>query len=250
MIPNPILRVLSSMQRHRVQALLMGGQACVFYGAAEFSRDTDLAILASAENLVRLTAALADLQAQLIAVPALTLEFLERGHGVHFRCQAEHVRDMRVDVMSVLRGLPPFPQIWARRTTVTAPDAVYELMALPDLVRAKKTQRDKDWPMVRRLIEANYFQNRATPTEEQLRFWLLELRTPSILIEVAQSQESLRREAERQRPLLTLAQPGSEDALAEALLAEERVERALDRDYWRPLKAELERLRRERRGGP
>jgi hypothetical protein len=25
----------------------MGGQACVFYGAAEFSRDTDLAILAS-----------------------------------------------------------------------------------------------------------------------------------------------------------------------------------------------------------
>ena len=24
--------------------LLMGGQACVFYGAAEFSRDTDLAI--------------------------------------------------------------------------------------------------------------------------------------------------------------------------------------------------------------
>jgi hypothetical protein len=34
------------MQKHRVRALLMGGQACVFYGAAEFSRDTDLAILA------------------------------------------------------------------------------------------------------------------------------------------------------------------------------------------------------------
>ena len=31
--------------------LLMGGQACVLYGAAEFSRDTDLAILASSENL-------------------------------------------------------------------------------------------------------------------------------------------------------------------------------------------------------
>lgn len=28
------------MAAHRVQALLMGGQACVFYGAAEFSRDT------------------------------------------------------------------------------------------------------------------------------------------------------------------------------------------------------------------
>ena len=27
------------MAGHRVQALLMGGQACVFYGAAEFSKD-------------------------------------------------------------------------------------------------------------------------------------------------------------------------------------------------------------------
>ena len=42
-MPNPIRKVLSSMRAHRVRALLMGGQACVFYGAAEFSRDTDLA---------------------------------------------------------------------------------------------------------------------------------------------------------------------------------------------------------------
>jgi hypothetical protein len=35
----------------------MGGQACVFYGAAEFSRDTDLAILSSSENIVRLSKA-------------------------------------------------------------------------------------------------------------------------------------------------------------------------------------------------
>lgn len=37
---NPILKVLSSIRTHRVQALLMGGQAYVLYGAAEFSRDT------------------------------------------------------------------------------------------------------------------------------------------------------------------------------------------------------------------
>ena len=46
----------------------MGGQACVFYGAAEFSRDTDFAILADAANLARLRKALAELQAELIAV--------------------------------------------------------------------------------------------------------------------------------------------------------------------------------------
>jgi len=39
------------MAAHQVRALLMGGQACVFYGAAEFSRDTDLLLLSDADNL-------------------------------------------------------------------------------------------------------------------------------------------------------------------------------------------------------
>jgi hypothetical protein len=45
LIPNPILKVLSSIHKSGVRALLMGGQACVFYGAAEFSRDSDFARL-------------------------------------------------------------------------------------------------------------------------------------------------------------------------------------------------------------
>ena len=68
MIPNPIREVLSSVRAHRVHALLMGGQACVFYGAAEFSRDTDLAIVADAAHLARLRRALETLQAEVIAV--------------------------------------------------------------------------------------------------------------------------------------------------------------------------------------
>ena len=58
--PNPILKVLSELNRSRVRYLLMGGQACVLYGGAEFSRDTDIVILADAENLDRLSAALAE----------------------------------------------------------------------------------------------------------------------------------------------------------------------------------------------
>ena len=63
MIPNRIHKVLSTFQNCGVRALLMGGQACVFYGAAEFSRDVDFAIVADPENLDRLKAALADLDA-------------------------------------------------------------------------------------------------------------------------------------------------------------------------------------------
>ena len=38
------------MQKNGVKALLMGGQACVFYGAAEFSRDVDLFVLVDPSN--------------------------------------------------------------------------------------------------------------------------------------------------------------------------------------------------------
>jgi len=67
LIPSPILRVLSSIEGKRVHALLMGGQACILYGAAEFSRDTDLAVLASPANLERLREALHELRAEVIA---------------------------------------------------------------------------------------------------------------------------------------------------------------------------------------
>jgi len=50
LIPNPIGKVLSIFRKHRIKALLMGGQACIFYGAAEFSRDVDLAVLADNRN--------------------------------------------------------------------------------------------------------------------------------------------------------------------------------------------------------
>ena len=50
MIPNPIRKVLSTMAARQLHARLMGEPACGFYGAAEFSRDTDLAVLAEPET--------------------------------------------------------------------------------------------------------------------------------------------------------------------------------------------------------
>ena len=44
----------------------MGGQTCVFYGAAKFSRDSDFAILVDPENLARLDNALKHLQTGVI----------------------------------------------------------------------------------------------------------------------------------------------------------------------------------------
>ena len=49
----------------------------MFYGAAHFSRDLDLAIVADPENLARLEAALRDLEADNVAVPPLEQPRLE-----------------------------------------------------------------------------------------------------------------------------------------------------------------------------
>ena len=82
MIPNPIHKVLSTFRSCEVYALLMGGQACVFYGAAQVSKDVDLVLLAQEENFSRLRAALDQLNAKRIAVPRFDPALLARGHAV------------------------------------------------------------------------------------------------------------------------------------------------------------------------
>jgi hypothetical protein len=226
----------------------MGGQACILYGAAEFSRDTDFAVLSSAENLERLRAALRELNAEPVFLPPLTAEFLERGHACHFRCGHPEAAGLRVDVMSVMRGCDPFPILWDRREVADLEGAgPVPLLALPDLVRAKKTQRDKDWPMIQRLVEADYTRKRSAPRAGDVRFWLEEARSPGLLRELASAHPEELSKASAKRQLLA-SLPGASDAeLANALDEERNRERELDRAYWRPLRLELEAMRRERR---
>jgi hypothetical protein len=223
----------------------MGGQACVFYGAAEFSRDTDFALHADAANLDRLGSATRELQASVIAVPPLSLEHLERGHAVHFRCQHPDAAGLRVDVMARMRGVAAFPELWERRNTLQGEDGtIYELMSLPDLVQAKKTQRDKDWPMIRRLIESDRVACPGTPSPERAQLWLREGRTPELLIELAGLfPAEARALAAGSRPLLNAVLQKDEAGVEAALAEEERAERAADRAYWAPLRKELERMR-------
>ena len=239
------------MQAHGAQCLLMGGQACILYGAAEFSRDTDLAILAEPDNLKRMNAALTALDAEVIAVPPFDASFLARGHAVHFRCRRSDVAGMRVDVMSRMRGVDSFPTLWERRTTVSIPEtenipgAELEVLSLSDLVTAKKTQRDKYWPMLRRLVEVNWFEHREEATAERIAFWLRELRTPALLIECASTFSDAAVRAAAERPAVHAALAGKLAAVERALATEQEHERTLDAAYWAPLRRELELLRRE-----
>jgi hypothetical protein len=187
---------------------------------------------------------LAELRAESIAVPPFEVKYLRRGHALHFRCQHPEALRMRVDVMSKMRGVDSFARLWKRRTTIKLPDGPQcDLLSLPDLVQAKKTQRDKDWPMIRRLVEAHYFQHHARPLAAQVKFWLLELRTPQLLLEVAQGHARLARRLAARRPLLRHARNGQHAQLESALATEERRMRSEDKAHWAPLLRELEKLR-------
>ena len=227
----------------------MGGQACVFYGAVQFSKDVDLALLAEPENYRRVLAALAELNAELIGVPRFDPELLRRGHAVHFRCSAAGVEKLRIDFMTRMRGVPDFALLWERRT-VLQDDAgtTFDIMAVSDLVRAKKTQRDKDWPMIEALVDQHYHQHQREASPEQVRFWLLEMRTPENLILLARRYRTEVQWLASERPLLKLvADEADLETLRSALDLEMRVEQSRDRAYWEPLKKELEQFRRDQR---
>lgn len=244
MIPNPILKVLSTLTTRQVRYLLMGGQACVLYGAAQFSRDTDIAVAIDPANLALLQQALDDLQAKQIAVPPFEIDYLQRGMAVHFRCQHPDAKGIRIDVMHVMRGVDPFEELWCRRTTMEWVSGLQvDLLALPDLVQAKKTQRDKDWPMIRLLVEAHYQQQCASANDDQVRFWLREARTPGILQAVAQKYPASVAEVAPHRPLVADVASATVEAIEQGLQDEERMERDADRRYWAPLFKELEQIR-------
>jgi hypothetical protein len=236
------------MRKHGVQTLLMGGQACVFYGAAQVSKDIDFVLLASEDNFSRLRSALAELQAERIAVPRFDPAVLERGHAVHFRCHAAGVEDLRVDVMTRLRELAPFATLWERRTTFGDEHGnEYHLLCIPDLVEAKKTQRSRDWPVIDLLVTIHHRENSAAPRADWIQFWLREARTPELLVELRRQFPSEAVAMQNQRPLLRLAQGDDLEPLRAALDAEVRAEQAKDRAYWEPLRRELEQFRREER---
>jgi hypothetical protein len=244
---NQTLKALSTLTSHTVRHLLMGGQACVLYGAVQFSRDADIAVLATTENLDRLRKALVDLKAEAIAVPPFESRYLELGLAIHFRCRNPEFNNLRIDVMSIMRGVDPFPKLWDRRTTLELSDGTVEVLSIADLVKAKKTQRDKDWPMIRALVEAHYAQNRNESTPEFVDFWLREARTPEILIEVSQQYPAVAKVIVNDRTLIEFAMAQASSRLRSALLDEQQQEQELDRLYWQPLVAELEKLRHNRR---
>ncbi len=247
MIPTPIQSALATLRKFEVPALLIGGQACILYGGAEFSRDLDLMLAAAPEALTRLEQALSALQADVIAVPPFRSAFLQRGHAVHFRCRRPDVAGLRLDLMTKPPRLPDLDAVWQRRVVVELDVGPVSVVALEDLVATKKTQRDKDWATIGELIEADMIAHGTNPSQSRVEFWLREAREADALIELASAFRGVAEALAAERPLLGAA-VGQDRGKLELELAQEQIRgKQADREYWAPLRAELELLRHDHR---
>ena len=177
MTQNPILKVLSTFLRHRVKALLIGGQACILYGAAEFSRDIDLSPLITAENLEDLREVLKELEAEPVFYPDLSEDALLKGHACHFRCQRKDLKGLRIDVIGVMRGVDAFHELWKRRKEVEVPEiGRIVLIGLSDLVKSKKTQKIiLQLGPVMRFVNTTYPEHKSLISGRKYGPWTLEL---------------------------------------------------------------------------
>jgi hypothetical protein len=102
--------------------------------------------------------------------------------------------------------------------------------------------------MIRRLVEAHYDAFFAERTPTIVGFWLRELRTATLLQQVAKIDQEQLSLATEYRSWLSKVNFDDIADIERSLQQEEMRERQLDEAYWRPLKQELAELRARRRG--
>jgi hypothetical protein len=159
------------------------------------------------------------------------------------------------DDLSRMRNVPAFDVCRSRRSIMPVQDVgEVDVMGIEDLVTAKKTRRDKDWPVVTRLVDVHYRNFADEPIERRVAFWLRELRSPEMLVDLVRRTPDTAQAVADVRPAVARALDlargqGSHAAIRLAVRDEEEIERAADEAYWAPLLKERASMRRERPRG-
>lgn len=232
-----------SFSRERVRFLLIGGQATVVYGAAQFTQDFDVWVDPSAANLRAFLRALARSETRVHKLtPPVTPKWARRGHGFHFIVPSAP-SPVPLDMM----GRPPrvgsFDSAARRALLTRTPWGRIPVASHEDLVRLKRTNRPGDYEVVARLARLRL---EAVPRPSPaLVLWAVE---NTLLLEpLGELMEAHAGQVARLGKRLPQAARhfvAGDESRAERLLGAEltRAIRA-GRRYWTPILAELRRLR-------
>lgn len=157
--PSDPVRIFETLQRHRVEYLTIGGVAVNAHGHVRNTRDVDVLIEWSAENMRRLAAALTELDAQLSGVDADLLDVdphdsddLLNGGNFTLRTAAG---GLDLFDPSEIPGGRPYAEMRPRAVEAVVEGVSIRAVGFDDLIRLKREAgRDRDLEDVATLLAA------------------------------------------------------------------------------------------------
>ena len=142
--------LLTRLNQHQVDFVVVGGVACVLHGASYVTYDLDICIRLGAENLYRVQAAVQDLHpchrlsAQRLPLE-LTAEVCIRVKNLYLQTDLG-----TLDCLGEILGIGHFDKVAERSITMSFPFGAFRVLSLDALICAKEaTARDKDWSALR-----------------------------------------------------------------------------------------------------
>jgi hypothetical protein len=157
--PLDPVRIFAALQRHEVEYLTIGGVAVNAHGHVRNTRDVDVLIEWSAENMRRLAAALGDLDAKLFGVDADL-------HEVDPRDPEDLLKGGNFTLRTVAGGLDlfdpaeipggrPYEEMRPRAVEAVVEGVSIRAVGFDDLIRLKRESgRDRDLEDVATLLAA------------------------------------------------------------------------------------------------
>jgi hypothetical protein len=143
---NPALRlaeIVTALEQVGLTVLVMGGHAVRYYGLDRNTIDYDLHLSPADWD---------DLGSRLDQSTLATGQPLTRGPswrpGSFQRFLLGRLPDGRDEWLEFWRNnhlLPPFADLYSRREQGTYGERLLSFLSLPDLIRSKETEREKDW---------------------------------------------------------------------------------------------------------
>ncbi len=156
MTPFDPARIFQTLDRHGVDYLTIGAWAVIAHGYVRATADIDFIARLDRDNMVRLAAALTELNAKLRGVDADKLgidptdpSILENGASFTMDTDAGPL-----DFLNDVPGAEDYDQMRSRARQVDAGSATVWVVGLDDLIRMKEASgREQDLLDVRRLRE-------------------------------------------------------------------------------------------------
>lgn len=239
-----------ALEERRVRYLLISGQATVLHGASAFSEDVDLWVDPATINWRRMLDALEACEARVHKLtPPLQPQYAVRGHGFHFRLPSAETPALEsfVDVMGAPPRVASFADCRERATGFDTDWGHLPVMSPGDLVLIKRTQRLADYAVISSLVRIACH---AIRSREQWEWGVTHSFEAEDLTALWHRGKPLWRKAARvKRECVEMLNPRRRSPqllrdISNSLALEIEQARQEDREYWRPIIAELKKLQK------